>query len=95
MMPFVKVRVFAILRELMGTRSLDVDAPVEDVGALIQFLAEGFQPSFKEALLDQKGQVRRGFSILVNGRDIAFLEGLRTKLKDGDTIALFPPVAGG
>ena len=34
-------------------------------------------------------------NILKNGRNIHFLAGLDTPLEDGDTIALFPPAAGG
>jgi molybdopterin converting factor small subunit len=33
--------------------------------------------------------------LLVNGRDIDFLNRLETKLKEGDEVALFPPVGGG
>jgi len=95
-MPTVTVRVFATLREFLGRKTLDVDAPVEDVEGLVKFISERFQSGFKDALIDPKsGNIRKGFSILVNGREIEFLEGLRTKLKDGDTVALFPPVAGG
>jgi molybdopterin converting factor small subunit len=32
---------------------------------------------------------------MVNGRDITFLNGLKTILKDGDEILIIPPVAGG
>ncbi|MEM2904523.1 MAG: MoaD family protein [Candidatus Bathyarchaeia archaeon] len=95
-MPVVTVRVFASLRELLGRNTVDVDAPVEDVKGLISFIADRFQPSFKDAIVDPKaGEVWKGFSVLVNGRDIAFLEGLRTKLKDGDIVAFFPPIGGG
>lgn len=34
-------------------------------------------------------------SILVNGRNISTLDGLDTILKDGDTVILLPPFAGG
>lgn len=95
-MPFLTVKVFATLRELLGRRTFDIDAPVEDVEGLIKFIADRFQPDLKGILIDLKsGQVRKNFLILVNGRDITFLEGLKTKLKDGDTIALFPLIAGG
>jgi molybdopterin synthase sulfur carrier subunit len=95
-MPTLTVRVFATLRQFLGWKTPNIDAPVDDVGELIKFIADRFQPSFKDVLIDPKsGQVRRTFLILVDGRDIAFLEGLRTKLKEGDTIAFFPPVAGG
>ncbi len=33
--------------------------------------------------------------LMVNGRDIVFLNGLQTSLKDGDEILILPPVAGG
>jgi molybdopterin synthase sulfur carrier subunit len=34
-------------------------------------------------------------AIMVNGRNIALLKGLDTKLKDGDEIVILPPTAGG
>lgn len=33
--------------------------------------------------------------LIVNGRDIAFLNGIRTILQEGDEILILPPVAGG
>ena len=33
--------------------------------------------------------------LMVNGRDIVFLNGLQTILKEGDEILILPPVAGG
>ncbi|MGD8857203.1 MAG: MoaD/ThiS family protein [Chloroflexota bacterium] len=40
--------------------------------------------------------VSRQVAILVNGRHYSHLpNGLNTKLKDGDDVALFPPIAGG
>ncbi|MGD8807216.1 MAG: MoaD/ThiS family protein, partial [Chloroflexota bacterium] len=42
------------------------------------------------------GMVSRQVAILVNGRHYSHLpNGLNTKLKDGDDVALFPPIAGG
>ena len=32
---------------------------------------------------------------MVNGRNISFLNGLETKIKENDKIAIFPPGAGG
>ena len=40
--------------------------------------------------------VRRDIRILLNGRHIVHLpKGLETELKEGDEVALFPPIAGG
>jgi molybdopterin converting factor small subunit len=33
--------------------------------------------------------------VLVNGQNICYLKGKRTKLGPGDEVSLFPPVAGG
>ncbi len=33
--------------------------------------------------------------LMVNGRDIAFLDGMNTLLKEGDEILILPPVSGG
>jgi molybdopterin synthase sulfur carrier subunit len=33
--------------------------------------------------------------LMVNGQDIAFLNGMDTVLKDGDEILILPPVGGG
>lgn len=33
--------------------------------------------------------------LMVNGRDIAFLNRLDTELEDGDDVLILPPVAGG
>jgi len=68
----------------------------ETVSHLIDFLTEKFTISFRSALLDaETGEVTKGNKILVNGRDIDFLRGLATRLKDGDRIVFFPPVGGG
>lgn len=33
--------------------------------------------------------------IMINGRDIEFLNGLETELHDGDEVLILPPVSGG
>jgi molybdopterin synthase sulfur carrier subunit len=33
--------------------------------------------------------------LMVNGRDIAFLDGMNTLLKEGDEVLIMPPVSGG
>jgi MoaD family protein len=48
-----------------------------------------------DLLFSAPDSLRDLVNILKNGRNIQFLSGLDTPLDDGDTIALFPPVAGG
>jgi molybdopterin synthase sulfur carrier subunit len=49
---------------------------------------------FRELVFEGQ-DVSKNVIILVNRRGIRELEGLETKLKDGDEVALLPPVSGG
>jgi MoaD family protein len=49
---------------------------------------------------DTHARLRRGIGdgyihILLNGRNVRFLQGERTPLPDGGTVAFLPPVSGG
>ncbi len=53
-------------------------------------------PGLKRSLVDQELEdPKPNALILVNGREISVLEGLETKLKDGDEIVFVPVVHGG
>jgi molybdopterin synthase sulfur carrier subunit len=95
-MPKVTIRAFATLGELLRSKTIDAFTPATTVRELIDYIAMEYNPQFKERLIDpKKGEARKFYKILVNGRDIDFLDGLETKLKEGDTVAFFPPVGGG
>lgn len=90
----VSVRVFAVLRERLGWTEKELELMDESVkDALGQ--AEGRGINLLDLLTDAERDPRGSFRILVNGRDIDFLQKLETKLKDGDKVLVFPPVAGG
>jgi molybdopterin synthase sulfur carrier subunit len=90
----VTVRAFAHLREILG-KELEIELPEgETVRGLLDALSVGHR-GFREALFDETGQLKAFNSILKNGRNIAFLDQMETKIDDGDVIALFPPAAGG
>lgn len=53
-------------------------------------------PALKQFLNDQKPEeLKSNMLILVNGREISVLDGLETKLKDGDELIFIPVVHGG
>ena len=56
---------------------------------------EGEFPGIKERLMDETGEIRHFVNVYVNGEDVRFLDGLDTKLKNGDEISIVPAVAGG
>jgi molybdopterin synthase sulfur carrier subunit len=54
------------------------------------------QPRLKQALIDPElGDPRTNALVLVNGKEISVLEGLDTKVTDGDEVIFVPVVHGG
>ena len=89
----VQVQIPSQLRPLAGgAAELALDA--DDVGALIEALGAK-HTGLRERLLEPSGEVRRFVRIFVNEEDIRFLEDVKTKLSDGDTVAIVPAIAGG
>jgi molybdopterin synthase sulfur carrier subunit len=89
----VKVRVPTTLRTLTGGAS-EVEVEGETVGEVLLAL-DGAHPGFKDRLLDDDGGLRRFVNVFVADDDVRFLEGLDTKVPDGETVAIIPAVAGG
>lgn len=90
----IELRSFATFREAVGRktieRSYEDGATVGEVLADIESEFDGL-----EGQLVEDGAIRPQLSILKNGRDVTHAEGPDTPLEDGDTVSLFPPVAGG
>ncbi|MEU8619231.1 MoaD/ThiS family protein [Streptomyces sp. NPDC048623] len=48
-----------------------------------------------EARIVDDGKLRRFVNVYLNDEDVRFLEGIETKLADGDNVTILPAVAGG
>ncbi|MEU8521448.1 MoaD/ThiS family protein [Streptomyces sp. NBC_01216] len=48
-----------------------------------------------EARIVDDGALRRFVNVYLNDEDVRFLEGIDTKLADGDNVTILPAVAGG
>ncbi|MGC8817199.1 MAG: ubiquitin-like small modifier protein 1 [Candidatus Hadarchaeum sp.] len=88
----VTVKFFANFREAAGVESALVEAA--DVYSLLKALVAKFGERLSKLLFEGE-KLRETACIIVNGKSINLSEGLRTKLKDGDVVAIFPPVSGG
>jgi MoaD family protein len=63
---------------------------------LLRKLSSQYGKQFESEVLQDDGQnIRNGMAVTVNGTVIGQLEGMRTRLKLGDTIALLPLFLGG
>lgn len=87
----VKVKFFGILRDRVGKKEIDLE-DFDKIKDLIESLDEKY--GLKEMLIENE-KLRPYVNILVNGENIRFKDGLDTKVKSGDQIALFPAAAGG
>ena len=92
----MQIRVYAALREVMGGARFDVLlAQPTTVGVVLAELADQ-HPALAPKLWDENGELKSGYVMaLLNGRSIAFLQGLATPICDDDILSLFPPVGGG
>lgn len=90
----VKVKLFAIFQELVGKKQITISA--NDVKGLLEKLTTQYG-ELEEKFFEEsgEGELRGGINIMVNGRNIRFLDGLDTSLKDDDLVTIFPPVGGG
>ncbi len=48
-------------------------------------------PDLRAEMLDADGNLQRRIQIMVNGRSIAYLDGMNTVIGRDDGIAIFPP----
>jgi molybdopterin converting factor small subunit len=48
-----------------------------------------------EARIVDGGQLRRFVNVYLNDEDVRFLDGINTKVADGDNVTILPAVAGG
>ena len=90
----VTVKSFATLREVMDAEVRMEFFEGETIRSLLTMLT-GRYGGLSDLLFIAPDILRDFVNILKNGRNIHFLAGLDTPLEDGDTIALFPPAAGG
>lgn len=73
--------------------SLDLNlADGTSVEDLVNILNEIY-PGFKDKII-KNGKILEMHDILVNGRSVDFLDGLKTRLKDGDFVLIVSPFGG-
>jgi molybdopterin converting factor small subunit len=52
-------------------------------------------PAVIDRVLTEQGQLRRHVNVFVGDESIAFMQGLETRVEDGETITIVPAVSGG
>jgi molybdopterin synthase sulfur carrier subunit len=92
----IHIKFLANIREITGESEIELELhPGDCIEKLMENLELKYGKDFKEATTGFTASGIPNVSILVNGRDIYFLKGPGTELKEGDVVVLIPPVAGG
>lgn len=89
----VQVRIPTVLR-----KHTDGAAALEASGATIRELIDdvgGRYPEFKGQVVGADGQLHRFINVYANDEDVRYLDGMDTKVADGDVVSILPAVAGG
>lgn len=91
----MEIRVYATLRDVVGGQSIHLDAASKiTVGQMLEKLFARY-PALRSRLLDEEGKLQEAIHILINGRDMRYVEGLETAISPQDMVRIFPPVGGG
>ena len=89
----VEVRLPTLLRPHADGAS-SVTAEGATVGEVFAKLTERY-PGLAGQLVDEQGGLHKFVNVYRNDDDIRYLDGLDTKVADGDVVSILPAVAGG
>ena len=90
----VTVKYFATIRKYTGEAERHLDDAPADLRELLTALAGRYGASFRRAVF-RGGELSGEIIILVNGRNVLYLQGLDSPVKADDEVSIFPMVAGG
>lgn len=92
----INVNLIATFKMLAGKSNLLLEMEKGQCIMDAFFMVLQMAPALKPHWLDQDGQQQIYVHVFLNGDDAATLvDGMNTKLKDGDSLDFIPPVAGG
>ncbi|MGW2208116.1 MoaD/ThiS family protein [Streptomyces sp. NPDC001781] len=88
----IEVRIPTILRQYTdGQKAVEgTGETLADLFADLETRHTGIQGRVVDG-----GQLRRFVNVYLNDEDVRFVDGIDTKLSDGDTVTILPAVAGG
>lgn len=92
----MKVNFFATLRQVTGQKTIEL--PLNENITVRQLIEQiiALYPNLRDELFDENGKLHRRVHILVNGRDVPYLENqMDATVTPRDTINIFPAVGGG
>ncbi len=77
-----------------GSGTVRIDERCPTVAAALAVVSTRW-PAVTDRVLTEQGELRRHVNVFVGEESVRFLDGLATRLADGDTITIVPAVSGG
>ncbi|KON33193.1 MAG: hypothetical protein AC479_05475 [miscellaneous Crenarchaeota group-6 archaeon AD8-1] len=95
----VKILFFTRLREIIGKKEEVIDLLPETkitINMILSILTKKYTNPFEEYIFNPKTRRIRGhLQFLINGKTVRSASEMEIELKDGDVLAILPPVGGG
>ncbi|MBS7610019.1 MoaD family protein [Candidatus Bathyarchaeota archaeon] len=73
----------------------EIEVQASNLMEALEALIERFGDELRGRLFEGEGKPRRFLNFYVNGKNVRFLRGLETPLRDGDEVTILPSVSGG
>lgn len=89
----MRVKFLGYIRDYTGCKETEVEG-YETLEELLTGLSRLYGERFWEEVVKNAG-ISDNIIVLVNGRNIVFLNGIDTHLEDSDVVSIFPVMAGG
>jgi len=91
----MEIKVHATLRDVVGEKCIRLERFSDvTVDQILQELVSRY-PAIVPKLFKEDGELHSGAHVLINGRDMRYLNGLETKISAADEVRIFPAVGGG
>jgi molybdopterin synthase sulfur carrier subunit len=91
----MQIKVYATLRPIVGAPSVELNGFSEiTVEQMLDRLYEQY-PDLRAELYKGMDDLHPAIHILINGRDMRYIDGTGTVITNKDEVRIFPPVGGG
>jgi len=92
----MEVNFFAGLRQIVGQKTVEI--PLSEGATARQLVKEVVRcyPPMEQELLDEHGDLYGHVHVVINGRDIRYLDGgMERVISSDDRVSIFPAIGGG
>jgi len=93
----ISVRTILYLKRIIGSGEVELSVPEgSTLEELLATMVKRWGKKLSSRLFESNSTIPLPYiRLMVNGRDIAFLDKMETELQEGDEILILPPMAGG